>query len=487
MTKPVNEREIVLEVLLEITEKGQFSHIILRDVLWKYQYLEKRERAFITRVTEGTLEHMIEIDYILDRFSKVKVKKMEPVIRAILRSAVYQLKYMDSVPDSAVCNEAVKLAVRKGFSGLKGYVNGVLRSVARGIGSVQYPKEKMEELSVRYSCPEWVLDLWSGSYDIEVIEMMLRDFQKEKPVTIRCCLNRTTPDELKKRLEAEGVKAEIHPYLPYAFQISGYDHLNDLETFQDGLFVVQDISSMLVAEIAAPSAGAQVLDVCAAPGGKALHVAEKLFLAEAVCGDAACAGNKSGGGAAAGCKIEDQMPPGHVEARDLTELKVDLIRENIERTGLPNITAVCRDASVPDETAAESADIVIADLPCSGLGVIGKKPDLRYKASPDGIDSLVRLQRQILSCAQDYVKPGGTLVYSTCTVNPAENMDNVHWLMEQYPEFILDDIREKLCPELRDNVMENGCIQLLPGVHKSDGFFIARLVRKIESGGSRNI
>ena len=487
MTKPVNEREIVLEVLLEITEKGQFSHIILRDVLWKYQYLEKRERAFITRVTEGTLEHMIEIDYILDRFSKVKVKKMKPVIRAILRSAVYQLKYMDSVPDSAVCNEAVKLAVRKGFSGLKGYVNGVLRSVARGIDSVQYPTEKMEELSVRYSCPEWVLDLWSGSYDIEVIEMMLRDFQKEKPVTIRCCLNRTTPDELKKRLEAEGVKAEIHPYLPYAFQISGYDHLNDLETFQDGLFVVQDISSMLVAEIAAPSAGAQVLDVCAAPGGKALHVAEKLFLAEAVCGDAACAGNKSGGGAAAGCGIEDQMPPGHVEARDLTELKVDLIRENIERTGLPNITAVCRDASVPDETAAESADIVIADLPCSGLGVIGKKPDLRYKASPDGIDSLVRLQRQILSCAQDYVKPGGTLVYSTCTVNPAENMDNVHWLMEQYPEFILDDIRGKLCPELRDNVMENGCIQLLPGVHKSDGFFIARLVRKIESEGSRNI
>ncbi|OUO29276.1 16S rRNA (cytosine(967)-C(5))-methyltransferase [Lachnoclostridium sp. An298] len=487
MTKPVNEREIVLEVLLEITEKGQFSHIILRDVLWKYQYLEKRERAFITRVTEGTLEHMIEIDYILDRFSKVKVKKMKPVIRAILRSAVYQLKYMDSVPDSAVCNEAVKLAVRKGFSGLKGYVNGVLRSVARGIDSVQYPTEKTEELSVRYSCPEWVLDLWSGSYDIEVIEMMLRDFQKEKPVTIRCCLNRTTPDELKKRLEAEGVKAEIHPYLPYAFQISGYDHLNDLETFQDGLFVVQDISSMLVAEIAAPSAGAQVLDVCAAPGGKALHVAEKLFLAEAVCGDAACAGNKRGGGAAAGCGIEDQMPPGHVEARDLTELKVDLIQENIERTGLTNITAVCRDASVPDEAAAESADIVIADLPCSGLGVIGKKPDLRYKASPDGIDSLVRLQRQILSCAQDYVKPGGTLVYSTCTVNPAENMDNVHWLMEQYPEFILDDIRGKLCPELRDNVMENGCIQLLPGVHKSDGFFIARLVRKIESEGSRNI
>ena len=176
---------------------------------------------------------------------------------------------------------------------------------------------------------------------------------------------------------------------------------------------------------------------------------------------------------------------GHVEARDLTEAKVELIRENIERTGLTNISAVCRDASVPDQESAESADLVIADLPCSGLGVIGKKPDLKYKASPDGIESLVRLQREILSCAQSYVKPGGTLVYSTCTVNPAENMDNVHWLLEQYPEFSLDDIHERLCPELQDSVMEKGCIQLLPGVHKSDGFFIARLVKR--HGGDQEL
>ena len=470
MTKSVNEREIVLAVLLEITENGQFSHIILRDVLAKYQYLEKRERAFITRVTEGTLEHMIEIDYILDQFSKTKVKKMKPVIRAILRSAVYQLKYMDSVPDRAVCNEAVKLAVRKGFSGLKGYVNGVLRSVASGLDSVEYPKEKMEELSVRYSCPKWILDLWGGTYDTEVIEKMLNDFQKEKPVTIRCCLNRGTPEELKERLEAEGVTVVPHPYLPYAFQISGYDHLSELAAFQEGLFTVQDISSMLVAEIASPKAGAQVIDVCAAPGGKALHVAEKLLLADKKRLHEDMDGNADGN---AGGRAD-----GHVEARDLTEAKVELIRENIERTGLTNISAVCRDASVPDPESAGSADLVIADLPCSGLGVIGKKPDLKYKASPDGTDSLVGLQRKILACAQAYVKPGGILVYSTCTVNPAENMDNVHWFLEQYPEFSLDDIHERLCPELRDSVIENGCIQLLPGVHKSDGFFIARLARK---------
>lgn len=477
MIKSINEREIVLAVLLEVTENGQFSHIVLREVLSKYQYLEKRERAFITRVTEGTLEHMIEIDYILDQFSKVKVKKMKPVIRGILRSAVYQLKYMDSVPDRAVCNEAVKLAVRKGFSGLRGYVNGVLRSVARGLDSVQYPKEKMEELSVRYSCPKWILDLWSRAYDTEVIEEMLNDFQQEKPVTVRCCLNRNTPEELKERLEKEGVTVAPHPYLSYAFQISGYDHLSELAAFQEGLFTVQDISSMLVAEIASPEAGAQVLDVCAAPGGKALHVAEKLLLADVRMAHENANGNANGN------VIRDTA--GHVEARDLTETKVELIRENIERTGLTNISAVCCDASVPDQESEESADLVIADLPCSGLGVIGKKTDLKYKASPDGIESLVRLQQKILSCVQSYVKPGGTLVYSTCTVNPAENMDNVHWFLEQYPEFSLDDIRDRICPELRDSVIEDGCIQLLPGVHKSDGFFIARLVRR--HGGDQEL
>ena len=151
MTKGINEREIVLAILMEVTENGAYSHIVLREVLEKYQYLEKRERAFITRVTEGTLEHMIEIDYILDQFSKVKVKKMKPVIRNILRSAVYQLKYMDSVPDRAVCSEAVNLAVRKGFSGLKGYVNGVLRSTARGMDQVEYPAKGVRALSVKYS------------------------------------------------------------------------------------------------------------------------------------------------------------------------------------------------------------------------------------------------------------------------------------------------------------------------------------------------
>lgn len=470
MAKTVNERELVLGVLMETVENGQYSHIVLRDVLAKYQYLSRQERAFITRVSEGTLEHLIEIDYILDQFSKVKVKKMKPVIRNLLRSAVYQLKYMDSVPDRAVCSESVKLAVKKGFSGLKGYVNGVLRSVARGLEEITYPSEGTRALSVRYSCPEWIIELWKQSFDEDVVETMLADSQREKPVTVRCCLNRRPPEAFAAVMEKEGVKAEPHPYLPYAFSLSGYDYLDSLDSFREGLFMVQDVSSMLVGELADPQPGDRVIDVCAAPGGKALHIAEKLYVKEKQCKEKAPAGDAVMG--------ESAPLRGHVEARDLTEYKTDLIRENIGRSGLPNISAVRMDASVPNPASAGSADIVIADLPCSGLGVLGRKTDLKYKASPEGIQSLVELQRKILSCAKEYVRPGGALIYSTCTINPAENMDNVHWLLEQDPEFSLDDISGRLCPGLRDSVAEKGCIQLLPGVHQSDGFFIARFVKR---------
>lgn len=448
MTKAINEREIVLEVLLEITEHGMYSHIVLRDALNKYQYLEKKERSFITRVTEGTLEHMMEIDYILDQFSKVKVKKMKPVIRNIMRSAVYQMKYMDSVPVSAACNEAVKLAVRKGFGSLRGFVNGVLRNVARNLDQIEYPTEPLQRLSIQYSMPEWILNLWLKAYDSDIVEQMLQAFQRETPLTIRCNLRMVTPKQLKEHLEAEGVTVKVHPYLEYAFHISGFDYLGDLESFQNGEFSVQDISSMLVSELAGPKEGDYVIDVCAAPGGKSLHMAEKL--------------NGSG----------------HVEARDLTEYKVGLIQENIERTGLSNVEAVQQDALIFDETSVGKADIVLADLPCSGLGVLAKKTDLKYKATKEGADSLAKLQREMLKNVQAYVKDEGKLVYSTCTINPAENMDNVHWFLNEYPEFELIDIHGLLCEELQKDVKENGCIQLLPGVHQSDGFFLACMKKR---------
>ena len=296
--------------------------------------------------------------------------------------------------------------------------------------------------------PEWILSLWEKSYDLATIETMLQAFQKEAPVTIRCNLAKTTPEELKRSLEQEGVTVISHPYLSYAFWIQGYDHLAELSSFQKGRFYVQDISSMLVGEIAAPNAGDRVIDVCAAPGGKALHIAEKL------------------------------KGTGSVEARDLSPYKVGLIDENIERSGLTNIRAVQQDATMFDSDAEEAADLVIADLPCSGLGVLGKKTDLKYKATEQGTKELAELQKEILKNATKYVRHGGVLIYSTCTINPAENMENVHWFLSEFPEFTMAPIADKLCPKLRKSVQETGCLQLLPGIHDSDGFFIARFEKK---------
>lgn len=446
-------RELVLGILLEVTRDGEYSHIALRNVLNKYQYLDKKDRAFITRVTEGTLEHMIELDYIINQFSKVKVNKMKPVIRNILRSAVYQMKYMDSVPNSAACNEAVKLATKKGFSNLKGFVNGVLRNIERNLDNITYPDESnlVEYLHVKYSMPEWILNQWLSKYDKDTVETMLKDFQKEKPTTIRCNLNQMSKEQLMEELKAEGVQVEEHPYLPYALMIFSYDYLGDLQTFQKGAFHVQDISSMLVAHIAEPKEGNLVIDVCAAPGGKALHMAELL------------------------------KGTGHVQARDLTDYKVNLIRENIQRSGKNNIEAVRWDATVLDEEPVEKADVVIADLPCSGLGVLGKKTDLKYKMTEQTQEELVKLQREILSNVKSYVKPGGTLVYSTCTVHEAENMGNVEWFLSENKEFVLTPIKDNLCAELQASVMQEGCLQLLPGVHESDGFFIAKF-KKVNHG-----
>lgn len=429
MASSVSSRELILETLLMITRDGQYSHIALKNVLDQYQYLDKKERAFITRVVNGTLEHMIEIDAILNHFSKVKVNKMKPVIRTILRSSVYQMRYMDSVPDRAVCNEAVKLASKRGFYNLKGFVNGVLRTISRNPDVWEIPERTTDiegYLSIRYSLPEWLVKQWLSEYDADTVEAMGKAFMEEKKTTIRKSPNAGDTKEFVKRLEAEGVQVEKEPEMEEAFSISGYDYLNKLKSFRDGEFYVQDISSMRVAQWAAPKENDKIIDVCAAPGGKSIHLAEKL------------------------------NGTGMVEARDLTEYKVDLIWENIERSRLTNIRAKVQDARILDPESVEKADIVIADLPCSGLGVLGRKPDLRYKMTPQIQKELVDLQREILKVVCAYVKPGGKLLYSTCTVHRAENEENVNWFQKEHPEFVLQKDR-----------------QMLPGIDGGDGFYIA--------------
>lgn len=433
MTNNVNTRALALEMLAAINEEGQYSHLVLRDVLDKYQYLSKQERAFLTRLTEGTVERQITLDYVIDCFSKTKVRKMKPLIRNLMRMSVYQILYMDAVPDSAVCNEAVKLARKRGFSGLSGFVNGVLRSVSRGWKDIIYPDEKSNPvyaLSVRYSIPEWMITTWLDAYGRQKTDEILEAFSKEASLTVRTNLSRVTPEELCRRLKAEGVTAEPIPEIPYAFILTGVDYLAGLSSFEEGLFYVQDISSMMVAVTAAPKRGDYVIDVCAAPGGKSTHMAELLD------------------------------GTGMVEARDLTEYKVGLIEENMVRHGLSNMKAVQMDATMYDVASSRKADVLVCDLPCSGLGVMGRKTDIRYKMTQQKAEDLAALQRQILSVVYDYVKPGGTLIYSTCTIEHRENEDNVAWFLQEHPDFSLELQR-----------------QMFPGEVGSDGFFLAKMIR----------
>lgn len=434
MTNGVNVRELILDVLLEITKNGEYSHIAIKNTLDKYQYLEKQERSFLTRVCEGTLENMILIDYVINQFSKVKVNKMKPVIRCILRSSVYELKFMDSVPVSATCNEAVKLAQKKGFHNLKGFVNGVLRNISRNLEQISMPDERKEPvkwLSVKYSMPEWLIEKWQKQYDKAQLEEMFQAFLEKNATSIRVNTEKTTKEALVKELEAENITVMDNEEVPNALYIDGYDFLSGITAFQEGKFYVQDVSSMLVSLWAQPKDGAQVIDVCAAPGGKSIHMAELLH------------------------------GTGMVEARDLTEYKVSLIEENIERCGLKNIRAKQADARILEKDSVKTADIVIADLPCSGLGVIGKKPDIKYKMSEEKCAQLAALQREILHTVQNYVKSGGVFMYSTCTINPQENEENVQWFLKEHADFELE--RQQ---------------QILPKKGKNDGFFLARMVRK---------
>ena len=427
MTNSTNTRELALDMLLAIDRDGQYSHLVLRDVLDKYQYLSKQERAFLTRLMEGTVERMLTLDYVIDQFSKTKVKKMKPLIRELMRLSVYQIMYMDGVPDAAVCNEAVKLARKRGFSGLSGFVNGVLRSVARGWKNVTFQNE-----SVRYSVPEWIIDGWNADYGRDVTEKMLEAFMQPAKITVRTNTQKCTPEELKDRLSQEGVTVEAIEGISYAFALSGFDYLAGLGSFQDGWFYVQDISSMTVAHAADPKKGDYIIDVCAAPGGKSSHLAELLD------------------------------GSGMVEARDLTEYKVGLIEENILRHDLHNMKAVQQDATLFDETSVEKADILICDLPCSGLGVIGRKSDIRYKMTAEKAHDLAVLQQEMLDTVWKYVKRGGKLIYSTCTIHKEENEDNVAAFLQKHPQFTLVEQR-----------------QIFP-MEGSDGFFVAKMIRSTD-------
>jgi len=452
----VNTRAVVLDILTEIEKEGEFSHITINNALLKYQYLDRTQRAFINRLSLGTIECRIEMDYILNQYSKTPVNKMKPLIRRIMRMAVYQIIYMENVPDSAACNEAVKLAAKRGFTGLKGFVNGVLRNISRNKDNITYPdkaKETKKYLSVKYSMPEWIIELWNTNMSYEEIEDILAGMKKDKKTYIRCNTLKGSTDYIKKILEEEGVTVTEVSGLSYAYEISGYDYLTSLKSFNEGLYQIQDISSMMAGEYVKPSTDSLIVDVCAAPGGKSINAALKL--AEAAYD------NKDIPESGISKEVLKGIT-GRVIARDVSDYKASLIDDNVARLGIPYIDVDVHNALEFDEELEGKADIVIADLPCSGLGIMGRKPDIRYNITKEKIDDIISLQRDILKVVSRYVKTGGTLVYSTCTINRAENEDNADWICNTLGFSKDGEYRQMLPSAKADN----------------DGFFVAGLIKK---------
>lgn len=442
-----NVREIAFEAML-IVDKNNQSNSLVKDILDKYSYLDKQDRSFLARIIEGTIERMITIDYVLDLYSKVPVKKMKPPVRALLRIGVYQILYMDAVPDSAAVNETVKLAKKRGLSNLSGFINGVLRNVSRHSDSIEWPNAKKDTfryMSVYYSCPEWIVRLLCEEQGAENAECVLANSVSVRGLNARVNYNQSdkTIEEFVRDICAQSdgkiVQSEL---LPYAVGLHNIDVVSEIDAFKNGKITIQDISSMLVGHVSGIREDDLVLDMCAAPGGKTMH--------------AATIANK-----------------GKVISCDISEDKADKIRENINRCGFGNIEVIVQDATEYTERFESIADVVVADVPCSGLGVMGRKNDIKYRLDIGQLESLTELQRKILDNAVRYLKHGGTLMFSTCTVHKKENEDNYEYLIKKHglvPVDILEDLPEKF----RSETAVQGYIQLYGRDGNSDGFFIAK-------------
>lgn len=471
----VNARELVLDILLAVEREEDYSHRLMKSVLDKHDYLEARDKAFIKRVSEGTLERGLELDYYLNQCSTIPVEKMRPLIRCLMRMSVYQLLYMDSVPDSAVCNEACKLAAKRGFQRLKGFVNGVLRQISREKGNLALPDEEKEPIlyaSVKYSMPRWLVELWRREYGPEIAGRILEGLLAIRPVSLRFRLDISEEERrrLCARMREKSMTVEQSPYLPYVYLVGHTEGVEMLTGFREGMCTIQDVSSALAVEAAGIGQSDFVVDVCAAPGGKSLLAAEK-------------------------------ASQGRVLARDLSLEKLDRIRENAARMRAENIEAQLFDGTSTDEGLQGKADVVLLDVPCSGLGVMGKKRDIKYRISQENLESLQALQRQIVRASAGYVRPGGTLIYSTCTIHSKENQEMVRFIARELgfepvslegalPESVLG-VKQQIAVQMRESGIapavalteaeEEACIQLLPGFLDADGFFIARFRRKAEA------
>lgn len=443
----INPREIAAEALMEIMTAEAYNNMTLRRLLRQNGAMSRQDRAFVTEVVNGTLRNLIYIDHVLNTFSKTKTEKMKPWLLAVLRTAVYQMYFMD-VPDSAATNEAVKLAGVRGYASLKGFVNGVLRTAAKKKEEIPLPEAGTAEyLSVVYSHPLWLVRMWMAYYGYAEAENICAYDNQPPDVTIRVNTLKTDKAALKAKLEAAGVEVREGQVSADALHLTKTADLSRLDAFQKGLFHVQDESSQLAVKVLDPQKGEKIMDMCAAPGGKSFTAAEQM------------------------------KNDGKLVSCDIYEHKIELMEEGAERLGIDIMTCQVKDAAEPEEEQ-ELFDRVLVDAPCSGLGLMRKKPDIRMKKDGNEIDSLTNIQREILANAAGYVKPGGVLVYSTCTLCRKENEKNLEWFLKNHPAFAAEDITEFLPADWKTETAEKGYLTLLPHKTGTDGFFISRMRRK---------
>lgn len=435
-----NGREIALETLNEVFYKDAYSNIILNHKL-NSSGLEERDKALVTEIVYGTIKYKYTIDKILDNFLKTGTNKLDKQILNILRIGVYQIKYLDKIPDFAAVNECVELAKKKSIKFSK-LVNGVLRNFIRNKDLKIDFKNDIKRLSFEYSFPEWMVELFVKQYDKEIAERILRGLNSVPPNTVRVNNLKTNYDEVWEKLELNEYNIKEGKVCPEAIQIIKGRSIEKNPFFKEGYITVQDESAMLVAPSMELEDDMVVLDLCSAPGGKTTHIAEIM--------------NNTG----------------IIYAFDIHTNKLTLIKQNVERLGITNIKLDTMDASILNKDLLNKADRVLIDVPCSGLGIIRKKPEIKWNKTYKDLKSLIPIQRNIMKNAAQYVKTGGIILYSTCTLNKEENEKNINWFLENFKEFEL----ESLFYGYIDNIIysEKGTVTILPD-DNMDGFFMAKL------------
>ncbi len=437
----INEREVVVNLLMDILSNNSYNNIALRNEL-KNEDLTRVQKSFITQVVNGTLRNKIYIDYVINQFSNTKVSKMKPFMKALMRMSCYQILFMDKVPDSAVCNTAVNLAKEKRFASLSGFVNGVLRNIVRSKDDLPLPnkKDKVRYLSTLYSYDDWIIRYWLKAYDFETVEKMCEFNNKNPKVTI--CINtiKTDVETVISELNDLGVET-YRTDIDNCIEIKNTSNIKNIPSFKRGEFFVMDRSAQMAIEIAGVKENAFIIDTCSAPGGKSF-----------------CASIKTNN-------------TGVIKSFDIYEHKIELIENTKRRLGLTNIDVRLGDASILDNDLVDKADVVIADVPCSGLGIVRKKPDIKFNKTFKDIEDLVEIQKEILANNAKYVKVGGTLVYCTCTISKHENEEVVLDFLNKNDNFEIEKIEY--------NNEQHEMLQLIGGVNiDADTFFVVKMIRK---------